>query len=120
MSASRRTKITDRKLSEMAAKAAGELRLRIYQEGRRAYLSGSPCPYGGRDWRAKTWAKGFTDGEAYYNSPIDSEPEPEVECTFQTLKEEIADLRDEIEYLSTKITDLRYDMYSLKDERGNV
>jgi len=103
-----------------------ELRMSVYQEGQRAYRSGATCPYDGWDWRAKTWAKGYAAGEAYYNSPmyynspIESELEPEAELTLQTLKEEIADLRNEIEYLSTKITDLRYDMYSLKDERGNV
>jgi hypothetical protein len=107
-----------------------ELRRKVYQEGQRAYRSGATCPYDGWDWRAKTWAKGYTAGEAYYNSPryynspIDSEPEPEpepeVEIILQRLKYEIADLRNEIEYLSTKITDLRYDMYSLNDERGNV
>jgi hypothetical protein len=36
----------------------------------------------------------------------------------QTLKEEIADLRREIEWLSSVISDLRFDVYRLRDERG--
>jgi hypothetical protein len=97
-----------------------EIRLRIYQEGQRAYLSGSPCPYDGWDWRAKTWDKGYAAGEAYC-SQTDSEPAHEVEPTLQMLKEEIAELRSEVEYLnkylSNEINDLRDDMYSLNDER---
>ena len=89
-----------------------ELRMNVYQEGQRAYRSGVSCPYS--DWRAKTWAKGYAAGQAYYNSPmyydssIDSELEPEVECTFRTLKEEIADLRKEVEHLREKVELLEY------------
>ena len=86
--------------------------INVYQEGQRAYRSGVPCPYS--DWRAKIWAKGYAAGQAYYNSPmyydssIDSEPEHEVECTFQTLKEELAELRKEVEHLREKVERLEY------------
>jgi hypothetical protein len=89
-----------------------ELRMNVYQEGQRAYRSGVPCPYS--DWRAKTWAKGYAAGEAYYNSPmyynspIESELEPEAECTFETLKEEISGLRKEVEHLREKVERLEY------------
>jgi hypothetical protein len=89
-----------------------ELTINAYQQGQRAYRTGVPCPYS--DWRAEAWAKGYAAGEAYYNSPmyynipIDSEPEHEVESTFQTLKEEISELRKEVEYLRKKVDDLEY------------
>lgn len=41
-----------------------KLRMDVYQEGQRAYRSGAPCPYS--DWRAKTWAKGRADAQAYF------------------------------------------------------
>ena len=83
-----------------------ELTINAYQQGQRAYRTGVPCPYS--DWRAEAWAKGYAAGEAYYNSPIDSEPEHEVESTFQTLKEEISELRKEVEHLRKKVDDLEY------------
>jgi hypothetical protein len=97
--------------------AEAELRLSVYQEGQRAYLSGSPCPYEVWDWKSKTWDKGYAAGKAYYNE-TDNEPENEVEPTLQTLKEEIADLRGEVEWLSSVIADLRFDVYRLRDGRG--
>jgi hypothetical protein len=83
-----------------------ELTINAYQQGQRAYRTGVPCPYS--DWRAEAWAKGYAAGEAYYNIPIDSEPEHEVESTFQTLKEEISELRKEVEHLRKKVDDLEY------------
>lgn len=41
-----------------------ELRMRIYQEGQRAFSSGARCPY--IDWRRGTWKKGYDAAKEHY------------------------------------------------------
>lgn len=43
---------------------AAKLRMEVYQEGQRAYGAGTECPY--TDWRAKTWAKGYTAAKEWH------------------------------------------------------
>lgn len=40
-------------------------RMKVYQEGQRAFNSGQECPYS--DWRAGTWEKGRAAAEKYEN-----------------------------------------------------
>lgn len=58
-----------------------QLRMQVYQEGQRAYLSGAHCPYA--DWRAKTWSKGRAAAAEYWaglerRAEAKPEPKPDV------------------------------------------
>lgn len=52
-----------------------ELRMRVYQEGQRAFNAKTECPYS--DWRRGTWLKGYT--AAVYEEAKRFEPAPNVE-----------------------------------------
>lgn len=46
-----------------------KLRMLTFQEGQRAHLQGTPCPYTAPgDWRAGTWEKGRAAAKAHYES----------------------------------------------------
>lgn len=64
-----------------------ELRMRVYQEGQRAYNAGTSCPY--KDWRAGTWAKGRAAAHAFHTQMPEETP--------QTLFPMNVYLRDEAE-----------------------
>lgn len=56
-----------------------KIRMDVYQEGQRAFNSGTLCPY--TDWRAKTWVKGRAAAEAHAAAVIgeDTAPHPHAE-----------------------------------------
>jgi len=64
-------------------KPDAQLRFSVYQEGQRAFRSGTTCPY--TDWRAKTWEKGLAAAKAYFSETQREAPEPPTPGSWQPI-----------------------------------
>lgn len=56
-----------------------ERRLKVYQEGQRAFNAETPCPY--TDWRVGTWTKGWKAAEAHAKASA-YDPTATVPCAL--------------------------------------
>ncbi len=78
-----------------------KLRMDVYQEGQRAYLSGSKCPYAAGDWRSRTWGKGFAAGKAYHTTFF-KEPEPAKPSAWKLVTDELPPVGRDVLYRSSR------------------
>ena len=61
-----------------------EVRMRVYQEGQRAFNAETACPYHTNDWRSKTWEKGRAAAGAYHVRLVEPETVPCGLCGVPT------------------------------------